>query len=42
MQKEETIGELVKRIKNLTHEEHQKRIERLVKAYAKRKKERDL
>jgi hypothetical protein len=42
MQKTETIGELAKRIKNLTSEEHQKRIDRLVKAYAKRKKERDL
>jgi|GEM_PF-4008705 len=42
MQKTETIEELAKRIKNFTSEEHQKRIERLVKAYVKRKKERDL
>ncbi len=38
----ESAIEVARRVKNLSHEEHQKRIEALIRAYEKRSKERRL
>ena len=38
----EGVIEVARRVRNLSHEEHQKRIEALIKAYEKRSKERGL
>ena len=38
----ESVIEVARRVKKLSHEEHQKRIEALIKAYEKRSKERGL
>jgi hypothetical protein len=38
----ESVTEVARRVKNLSHEEHQKRIEALIKAYEERSKERGM